>query len=128
MQIDRHTFAALAALAVAAAAAACDEGTSPDALADCLAAAGVSGPAVGILGFAFHPDTVRVAPGGSVTWVNCEDHTDPHTTTADEGAWDSGFLYPGDEFTRTFDQAGELSYHCVPHPTMRGVVVVESPA
>lgn len=73
--------------------------------------------------FTFEPAEVRVAAGERVTWVNCDE--DPHTSTADEGAWSSPLLVPGDAFTQVFDESGEFAYHCEPHPFMTGRVVVE---
>lgn len=73
--------------------------------------------------FAFSPAEVRIAPGERVTWINCGAST--HTSTADGGAWASDGLAPGDVFTRVFDAAGALPYHCEPHPFMTGTVIVE---
>lgn len=107
---------------------ACGDDAGPvDPLADCLEAAGVTGPVVAIRGFAFQPATLRVAPGTRVTWVNCESQgVDPHTSTADGGEWSSGLLFPDDTFARDFDETGTFSYHCVPHPSMQAEVIVQS--
>jgi plastocyanin len=87
---------------------------------------GVAGSAVVLIRqFAFEPAEVRVRPGGRVTWVNCETAGPSHTSTADGGLWASPLLAPGDAFTRTFDAAGEFSYHCQPHPFMTGRVIAE---
>jgi plastocyanin len=76
--------------------------------------------------FAFTPAQVRVRPGAKVTWVNCgAAGSDAHTSTADAGAWDSPLLPPGATFTRQFPASGTFAYHCEPHPSMRGSVVVE---
>jgi len=81
---------------------------------------------VAIRDFAFHPDSISVPPGASVTWVNCEDvGQEPHTTTADGAAWDSPELSPGNRFSHTFPAQGAFPYHCTPHPFMLGKVVVE---
>ena len=81
---------------------------------------------VAMRGFAFKPDTLRIAPGTSVTWVNCETpDIDAHTATATAGEWDSGYLKPGTKFTRTFGVAGSFGYACIPHPFMRGAVIVQ---
>jgi amicyanin len=81
---------------------------------------------VAVRDFTFVPAEVRIAPGTTVTWVNCEpENIDAHTSTADGGAWDSGFLQPGETYSRTFDEAGAFPYHCTPHPFMRGTVAVE---
>jgi plastocyanin len=76
--------------------------------------------------FAFLPDTIRVSVGTTVTWVNCEvPGNDAHTSTADGGAWASGFIVRGATFARVFAQAGTFDYHCEPHPFMTGTVIVE---
>lgn len=114
------------AAVVAAGIVACSEEGPVNPLADCLAAAGAGEAAIAISGFAFSPDTLRVSPGTRVTWVNCEDEdVDAHTATSDVGLWDSGFLSPGEVFSRDFDATGSFPYHCVPHPFMEAVVIVE---
>jgi plastocyanin len=76
--------------------------------------------------FAFHPASVTVPAGGRVVWVNCDDAgSDAHTSTSDGPAWDSGLLAPGEVYSRTFDQAGSFPYHCEPHPSMTGAIVVD---
>jgi len=78
--------------------------------------------------FAFHPDSIAVPPGGTVTWVNCEDvGVEPHTTTSDTtGIWDSSDLSPGARFSHRFPAVGVFPYHCTPHRSigMVGKVVV----
>lgn len=87
---------------------------------------GASHTLVAIRNFGFHPATVRVKEGTTVTWVNCEPETiDPHTSTSETGVWASTSLPPGAIFSHTFDQAGSFPYFCVPHPFMRATVIVE---
>jgi plastocyanin len=75
---------------------------------------------------AFVPDTVRLRPGRSVTWVNCEAvGSDPHTSTAEDGEWASPLLQAGDSWSVAFAAAGTHAYTCLPHPFMRAVVIVE---
>ena len=76
--------------------------------------------------FRFTPEQVRIRPGTRVTWVNCGPRGDEsHTSTSNNGVWDSGLLAPGATFTREFPQAGSFGYHCTPHPGMTGTVIVE---
>jgi len=76
--------------------------------------------------FGFHPQTVRIQPGTTVVWVNCEPGgREAHTSTSDAELWESPFLAPGASFSHTFPEAGRFDYFCVPHPTMQGAVVVE---
>jgi plastocyanin len=79
-----------------------------------------------IRGFAFLPDTVRIAPGRTVTWVNCESAAaEAHTSTADDRAWDSPLLRRGDSYSHTFTATGSFGYFCLPHAGMRGAVIVQ---
>lgn len=92
-----------------------------------LSAIGPNKIVVAMRDFAFFPDTVRIRPGTEVTWVNCEtDVLDFHTSTSvANGLWDSGAINRGESYTRRFDTAGNFGYFCIPHPFMRGAVVVE---
>jgi plastocyanin len=72
---------------------------------------------------AFSPNPIAVAVGGSVTWTN-NDNT-AHTSTANNGGWNSGIISPGGKFTATFMSAGTFSYHCSIHPGMVGTVNVQ---
>lgn len=71
----------------------------------------------------FTPAQLTIAPGDTVTWINNDVLV--HTSTADDGSWDSGSLANGDEWSVTFDEAGEFDYSCTPHPVMTGVIIVE---
>ena len=76
--------------------------------------------------FAFHPASVTVPAGGRVVWVNCDDPaSDSHTSTSDGPTWDSGLLAPGEVHSRDFGQAGTFPYHCEPHPSMSGTILVQ---
>jgi plastocyanin len=90
------------------------------------------GPGVGgstlvaIRDFSFQANDVSVKVGGSVTWVNCETAGTPsHTSTSDQGVWQSPLLAPGETFTQAFPTPGVFPYHCDPHPFMLGSVTVE---
>ena len=83
---------------------------------------------VALRDFAFHPDTLTVPVGATVTWVNCEDvGTEPHTTTSDTtGIWSSPDLNPGGRFSHTFATPGPFPYHCIPHQSfMFGEIIVQ---
>lgn len=88
---------------------------------------GVGGSTLVAIGdFSFQANAVRVKAGNSVTWVNCEaDGVTSHTSTSDQGVWQSPLLAPGDAFTQTFETPGVFPYHCTPHPFMLGTVTVE---
>ncbi|MDQ6906383.1 MAG: plastocyanin/azurin family copper-binding protein [Chloroflexota bacterium] len=75
----------------------------------------------------FSPSGLTIAKGTKVIWKNTD--PTPHTTTCDpakvrnatsvqrpKGAapWDSGVMYVGDTFARTFDVSGTYVYLSVP--------------
>ena len=75
--------------------------------------------------FAFDAQTVTVAPGSTVTWVNDDDA--PHTVVADDGkSFRSKVLDTGETFSFTFMSAGTYGYFCSVHPHMTGKVVVKA--
>jgi plastocyanin len=76
--------------------------------------------------FAFADQTVTVAPGATVTWVNDDDA--PHTVVAEDGrSFRSRTLDTGDRFSFTFMSPGTFGYFCSVHPHMTGKVVVKAP-
>lgn len=82
--------------------------------------------------FVFIPDSVRIAAGTTITWVNCDDPAGSaadvdHTSTANDGTWGSELFSPGETFSFKFDEAGVFPYHCIPHRAldMVGTVVVD---
>ena len=123
----------LAALAAGAALLSCvsdrADVTAPDVTGECridVGSGAVGTTLVAVRNFAFHPVTLRVPSGTTVTWVNCEPPTEePHTSEGDAGEWTSPLLSSGDMYTRTFDEAGTFDYHCGPHPFMTATIIVE---
>jgi plastocyanin/mono/diheme cytochrome c family protein len=71
----------------------------------------------------YAPSSITVHVGDSVSWTNGGPLQ--HTVTADDGSFDSGLLDAGASFSFTFSTAGTFSYHCAPHPWMKGTVVVQ---
>lgn len=74
--------------------------------------------------YAFHPATLRIAPGTTVTWVNGDD--DVHTVmSSDDGhMFSSPPLNTGQSFSHTFTSTGIDAYVCSVHPFMTGKIVV----
>ncbi|GMQ98888.1 MAG: hypothetical protein BMS9Abin17_1420 [Acidimicrobiia bacterium] len=81
------------------------------------------GAGISIENFAFGPDDLTVSVGDTITWTNDENGV-PHTTTADDGLWDSATLRPDDTFAFTFTEAGTFTYFCSIHPAMRATITV----
>lgn len=75
-----------------------------------------------IQSFAFNPDFVSIDEGDTVVWLNLDGVS--HTSTSDDGIWDSGLLGNGDSYSFVFDSAGTFAYHCTPHPSMTGTIEV----
>jgi plastocyanin len=79
---------------------------------------------VEIRGFAFHPETLTVAAGDTVRWVNRD--IVPHSATAGPDSartFDSGSIAT-DGTWQLVARDGRYEYYCVLHPNMRGVLVV----
>lgn len=76
---------------------------------------------VTINGFAFHPPTLSVGKGSSVTFSNTSSVS--HTATR-AGSFDTGVIKAGHSKTIVFKHAGTFAYHCTIHPTMHGKIVV----
>jgi plastocyanin len=73
--------------------------------------------------FSFAPQTLTVAVGATVTWVNRDDI--PHTVVSTDGVFKSKVRDTDEKFSYTFAKAGTYSYFCSVHPKMTGKVVVQ---
>jgi plastocyanin len=74
--------------------------------------------------FSFGPQTVTVAAGTQVTWVNHDDI--PHTVVSDDKTtFKSQALDTDEKFTFTFSKPGTYNYFCSIHPKMTAKVVVQ---
>ena len=72
----------------------------------------------------FRADSVVITAGQSVGWINRDQVA--HTVTFDSGGpQSSGDMASGGTFVAAFPRPGVYRYHCVPHPNMKGVVVVK---
>lgn len=87
------------------------------------------GNSVAIRNFEFNPQTLTVAMGTTVTWVNQDspEHqvvNDASGTTAEGAIFKSNPLTNGASYSFTFATAGTYPYHCSIHPSMKGTIVV----
>jgi hypothetical protein len=80
--------------------------------------------AVTIKNFSFQPSPLTISVGTTVTWTNQDSVA--HTSTSDNGVWDSGSIAPGASYSFTFNQAGSFAYHCAIHPNMHGMIIVQA--
>ena len=76
--------------------------------------------------FTFGPETVIVAPGTEITWINSDDI--PHTVVVQSKLFRSKTLDTDDRYSFTFEVPGEYPYFCSLHPHMTGKVVVKATA
>lgn len=72
----------------------------------------------------FNPSTVAISPGDRVRWTNDGLYT--HRTKSVDGLWDSGFMDPGETYTRTFNTIGSFDYNDPHYPHASGTIVVQS--
>lgn len=79
---------------------------------------------VTIEGMQFRPQTLTVAPGDTVVWVN-KDLVAHTATSAEAGVFDSGLIAPDKSWSLTVRTEGEVPYICTYHPTMKGILTVE---
>ena len=75
-----------------------------------------------VVNFGFEPAEITVAPGTTIVWRN--DSPTTHTVTAKNGAFDSGLLEGGKDYSVTLTQPGTYEYWCTLHPEMVGRVIV----
>ena len=96
----------------------------PPAAAQADSGAAPAGPVAraGMRNLAFVPGTITIQAGTTVEWTN----NDPlsHSVTSDNGSFDSGLIGSGNKWRHTFTTPGTYTYHCTPHPFMKGTVVV----
>ena len=79
---------------------------------------------INIANFEFATPVVTINKGDTVKWTQRD--SIGHTVTSDNNAWESSpALKNGETFEHTFTEAGTFTYHCTPHPYMKGKVIVE---
>lgn len=78
---------------------------------------------VNIVNYVYTPKDLEISVGEIVTWIN-KDYSE-HTITSMDGLFDSGLLKRGDTFSHKFDKVGIYEYYCIPHPYMKGKIIVK---
>jgi len=61
-------------------------------------------------GGGFSPNPINISVGSTVMWTN-KDGGSAHAVVADNGAFSSGAIAPGAQYTYTFPSAGTFTYH-----------------
>ena len=83
----------------------------------------VATDAVSISDYAFQPSVITVKVGTKVIWTNHDAVS--HSVTMDQGGAPVSKLFGRDEtYSYAFDKSGTYNYYCMPHPYMKGTVVV----
>ncbi|MBC7764492.1 cupredoxin domain-containing protein [Microbacteriaceae bacterium] len=78
---------------------------------------------VAIENFNFAPTAITVKKGTTVTWTNND--SVKHNVVGDNlDALKGPLLEKGKSYTYTFTTVGTFTYHCDPHPYMKGTVTV----
>jgi plastocyanin len=72
----------------------------------------------------FHPGTLKVKAGQTVTWTN-QDSVGHDVTSKAFQSGSAGGIEPGQSFKHKFAKAGTFTYVCSVHPGMGGTVVVK---
>lgn len=75
--------------------------------------------------YAFEPIRIDIVAGQIIEWTNVDGVM--HTVNAEDGAWHSGAIPPGESWRARFDEPGRYPFFCGPHPFMKGIVVVRAP-
>ena len=84
---------------------------------------GTSTHTVTIEGMRFQPESITVAPGDTIVWVNKD--LVPHTATSEAGGFDSEEIQAEKSWRYTIQDKGDFAYVCTFHPTMKGTLRVE---
>ena len=73
--------------------------------------------------FDFHPMTLNIKVGTTVTWKNLDG--EPHTVTSLDGLFRSGALDQDESFKFKFTKPGTYKYACSIHPKMMAAIIVK---
>jgi plastocyanin len=81
--------------------------------------------AVKITATALTPKTFTINKDDAVKWTNADSVN--HQLVANNGAFASPILRPGQTYTFTFNAAGRYTYHDALHPSLTGTIEVKGP-
>jgi plastocyanin len=79
---------------------------------------------VHIAGYKYSPPELKVKPGTTVRWINGEKRVSHSILFVGPDGFESERIFPGESWSRTFEQPGSYRYRCGPHPEMEGAVEV----
>jgi plastocyanin len=89
------------------------------------ATSGAATIAIKITATGFTPKTVTINQNDAVKWTNADKVN--HQLVANNGAFASGIMKPGETYSFTFTTAGKFGYHDALHPSLTGTIYVKGP-
>ena len=80
---------------------------------------------INIQNMAFSPSTITITAGDIIIWTNLDNMG--HTVTEDSSTavFDSGIISNSQTYTLVGIGVGTYTYHCQPHPSMTGTIIVQ---
>jgi len=81
--------------------------------------------AVKITANGFSPKTLTINQGDVIKWTNADNVN--HQLVANNGAFASPIMRPGQTYSFTFNTAGKFNYHDALHPALTGTITVKGP-
>tara|TARA_Y100000768_G_scaffold320812_1_gene256683 strand:- start:158 stop:3280 length:3123 start_codon:yes stop_codon:yes gene_type:complete len=80
---------------------------------------------INIQNMAFSPSTITISAGDIIIWTNLDNMG--HTVTEDSSTpvFDSGIISNSQTYTLVGLGVGTYTYHCQPHPSMTGTIIVQ---
>lgn len=78
---------------------------------------------IAINNFTYIPPTIEITSGTKVTWTNNDSVA--HTVTSNDKIFDSGNMPRNATFNFTFNNTGTYEYYCIPHPYMKGKIIIK---
>jgi plastocyanin len=75
--------------------------------------------------FKFIPAEITIKAGDSITWQNEEKRQYHSVWFEQSGEPETDYFFPGETYSKSFNEAGSLPYRCGPHPEMTGIVNVK---
>ncbi len=81
---------------------------------------------IDILNFKFLPALITINAGDTIRWTNREKRQYHSVWFEKTDKSEPDYFFPGEFYEKKFEQIGEFSYLCGPHPKMTGTVYVIS--
>ncbi|MEH3054957.1 MAG: cupredoxin family copper-binding protein [Patulibacter minatonensis] len=79
---------------------------------------------IDIKDYAYSKKTVTIKVGQKITWTN-RDAMKHDVNSSKSGGPKGPLLAKGKSYSWTAKKAGTFSYHCTPHPYMKGKIIVK---